>query len=789
MKKTIIMLSMLIASIGNVYADMKTTIIGSNDYDEIATDVLRLEDGSAIIGGYRFIDNGGAVTQADVFILRVDIAGNIVWQKTIQRPGNDFMQDMLLTTDPATGEQEFVFVCNNRPQGVLTGNTASIYKFDLNGNILSENRYDDIDQNNKHGDILLGLAQISNGDIIAVGVNNDEPAYSGGLICVYDYNLFYRYHEVYDFQNFSDEFTEVTADGNYIYITGFVFSSTKHDLRVSKYQPNTNVGGTNSGTMIYDNQYDIRYNGNLNTYGLDIFYIDNKLLVTGLISSDNNGQIDNVEYAVTLDPIGNASATPVIPPGTIESIQVLDNPVPGSGGSSYVYSNMTSSFPISADRVITIEHPSNSYYEPVFNAAISTIDAKISDITISPSGSPTINNSMLLTIDGAQSIIGIDGIFYSQTGNGDLYMVGAVNGGIANLYGRRDIYFVQSELNLSDDECPIDPFNFSLKQPTHDIDEVTTQKVVRSLGGPWMSYPILDLNMQSGIFCGTYDPPADGCNSDFSIGGSTANPYDIEFMPWVSNSGYNYSWKVNGSTVSNATSNFIYNFSGPGNYSVCLEQSSGPNQCETCLDFCVNDPQRTYTNPDDPCDPDFDWTYVAPNTGSFMVTVTPQTSAANSVIEWGDGSQTNNVLFNTQYVHYYTTPPGPKTICLLANGDPNCKTCLDICLEEPNEGGTISGKKPTGISNEELTLNGMSVMSIHPNPTNYQTTLDLYSSEEKIVEVSLFDVSGRNVLKQTAQLKNGKNSIDIAMDKLNNGMYMLYINDGKHNLVEKVVKY
>lgn len=775
MKKTIIMLSMLIASIGNVYADLKTTIIGTPNYEEVATDVLYLEDGSAIIGGYTFtedLSSGYSIVRgADIFILKVDAAGTIIWQKQLGDPNeNDFMQDMILTIDPNTGDQEIVFVSSTRPENTLQQNKAHIFKFDLNGNMLNSNHYRENSAQNTHGDIFTAVTQVSNGDIIAVGVNNDEPNESAGLICVFDYAaLTYNYHEVWNVYDKSDEFVEVTSNGNDVYITGFVFidQSDKHDLRISRYQP-----GTTSGTMLYDRSYNIVDGTQRNNYGTQIYYKDGKLLAAGIISSDYNGMVDNVEFVATIDPDGSLGLSP----GDIQHISLIDN----NAGGTNPYANPANVFPVTSDRLITIEHPSSTYYEPVFNAAVSTIDAKISDINIG-SGS-SFNNSMLLSLAGDQSILDVDGYYNSALNDGELYLVGLTNGMPGAIFGKRDIYFVQATYDLIGNECPLDPYEFSFIQPTYTNGVVSTSRLTRLLTSV-NNYNIQDMNMISEFFCGEFDGPPFNCNSKYTVGGSTSNPYNIEFDPIVSNSGFNYTWTEGGTLMSNSYTNFTHNFGGVGTYYTCMQQEFEGEDCYTCLNICVNNPSRTDKDKN-PCNIEFKWVFDPSN--PYLVTVTPIAGTGGPfTITWGDGTSNAGVTLSTGVTHNYSSA-GSQTVCV-STASGACYTCLELCINDPSS-PVILGK-PTRISNEELTLNGMSVMSIHPNPTNYQTTLDLYSSEEKIVEVSLFDVSGRNVLKQTAQLKNGKNSIDIAMDKLNNGMYMLYINDGKHNIVEKVVKY
>lgn len=83
----------------------------------------------------------------------------------------------------------------------------------------------------------------------------------------------------------------------------------------------------------------------------------------------------------------------------------------------------------------------------------------------------------------------------------------------------------------------------------------------------------------------------------------------------------------------------------------------------------------------------------------------------------------------------------------------------------------------------------LTMAHIYPNPVSDNLTIEFESAETLDIQISVYDGLGRSILQQKQQVTEGGNRLLIDLQELPQGIYILTIFDGKHNRVEKFLKY
>jgi len=86
----------------------------------------------------------------------------------------------------------------------------------------------------------------------------------------------------------------------------------------------------------------------------------------------------------------------------------------------------------------------------------------------------------------------------------------------------------------------------------------------------------------------------------------------------------------------------------------------------------------------------------------------------------------------------------------------------------------------------DLFLNKESI-AIYPNPTNGMVTVELYTLDQKMVQISLVDLLGKTVLENTFTFDQGLIKKTINLDHLNNGLYLIKLESEGKMYTEKLV--
>jgi hypothetical protein len=148
---------------------------------------------------------------------------------------------------------------------------------------------------------------------------------------------------------------------------------------------------------------------------------------------------------------------------------------------------------------------------------------------------------------------------------------------------------------------------------------------------------------------------------------------------------------------------------------------------------------------------------------------TLEAGQSNGTYTWIDCS-TSQIIANEITQSYTPITPGSFASIIEYNGCIDTTTCVSVVI--------------TNI--EELTIDNI---SIFPNPFNNVINL-LFSNDIKgVVEISLYDITGKKLLFKQAEVVNNKVMLDIdQFHKIPNGIYFLVINSNANNMNFKVYK-
>lgn len=106
-------------------------------------------------------------------------------------------------------------------------------------------------------------------------------------------------------------------------------------------------------------------------------------------------------------------------------------------------------------------------------------------------------------------------------------------------------------------------------------------------------------------------------------------------------------------------------------------------------------------------------------------------------------------------------------------------------LQENTDGTSKYSDVETVLFKTKLAL------SLYPNPNSsgQQTTLDLFTKQEQTVQITMYDVTGKQVLNLKADLVEGQNTLNITPEHLDNGVYLIGIThrEGTENIKLSIV--
>jgi PKD repeat protein len=139
--------------------------------------------------------------------------------------------------------------------------------------------------------------------------------------------------------------------------------------------------------------------------------------------------------------------------------------------------------------------------------------------------------------------------------------------------------------------------------------------------------------------------------------------------------------------------------------------------------------------------------------------------------DFGDGTTSTN-----PYPTHVYASTGTYTLCVTIDDGAGCSDtyCDDIVVPIKAIGFTLN-IIPSGASASVEEPELLTGLSLYPNPTNSNTTLNVSSAEASDVQISIVSVTGQIVSQELHQLNTGSNQLKLNTEGLMKGYYFLKI--------------
>jgi hypothetical protein len=538
-------------------AQLKQFSISSGNRSEIATNVIALNDSSSVIAGYIYDISGSDVQQADMLVLRVSQNGTIMWQQQIGNTRNNENDIPFGLTQATNGDIIVVGVMGQN--NLYQDNTAAIFRLDVTTGlpVWTTPGVGLIRQNPsplQNGEIFYGVAELANGNIVAVGTGNYSNFGSYSLISVFDgatgANL---YNETYDISGVADAFFDIVAVEDTVYILG-EYSGHYKDLRMLRYRP-----GTAGGVIDWDNFYDMdgQFNNNVVSMSLNrpkrLYVRNNKLIFQGYgAESYGNTPYGQFIFECDLD-------------GRNPEARYLEN----SGSRRFVGNTMI--YPLDDHKMYIVQNPTTAYANATTWMPTSPSDAFAGEIDIF-GPSDVLLQGKRFNMTGNQSLIDIN---FSAAEI--LHMVGVTSATPAN----NDIYYVLSAkvidnlnmlCNVLDDEVFFGTPDIYPDYPSYNQDLFPTDPdiapnfinpnltMVKICGDDSLTMPCDANSVDVTAIPEPYDPQHLDCNFSCVATVTSATGWNIVGYTWQTPAVPLFSWPAitiaNGSTSTSDAQTF-----------------------------------------------------------------------------------------------------------------------------------------------------------------------------------------------------------------------------------------
>lgn len=568
MNRKILLFAFLMLISFGMYAQKIQEYIGTPDRCEVALDTKGLPDGGAVIVGYTTeldMSNNYDYRNTDMLIMRVDNAGNVMWNKRLGVSGLEDMFRKVIVDD--NGDFVAVGFSNHVPWNITStiASSATIYSFDANTGIINWSNFvtSATTNTNDKGSIYDDVVQLDNGDYVAVGARDAQPGWSDGMVTSFGAGGIVNWNRVFNIGN-TDALYGVTTDANRIFVGGIHIGGTYYDLNIAEM--------TSAGATVWTNSYpySVFHPGisqNLTCNWVEEMHVEGgELMVLTTASNDYSASAGSMAGILRLDMSG-----------TVLSLWEFNE-------TSQAFCNLPS---------VDFESISNAYY--VLNPSNTGMN-----IHNPPAGPLALADAFLANVDpiagvssngrrlvhtGTQSIMSVNllgtGSYYAGAAENDPAQIGPV-----------DIFYVRSENGLPDhyQDCPI-------------TDEVLDDASV-SLSASTLNYPLIVTYSNPRPQMDEYDEPLvvsilcyeEPCNvEDITFCGSLANPYTYTFNVDGTPPGANVIWDFgDGSPTVNSTigTPVMHTYAGAGTYTVCvtiINPSTGDPCDEQCIELCIAD--------------------------------------------------------------------------------------------------------------------------------------------------------------------------------------------------------
>jgi hypothetical protein len=144
-----------------------------------------------------------------------------------------------------------------------------------------------------------------------------------------------------------------------------------------------------------------------------------------------------------------------------------------------------------------------------------------------------------------------------------------------------------------------------------------------------------------------------------------------------------------------------------------------------------------------------------------------------------------NVNTNFTSTSYHTTL-GSLTLSNLTPNTPYEVSVRNVCGSAFSEAGRINFTTPF-IREEMENANSINDLSLYPNPNNGNFSLNFTASEAQTANLVMTDMSGKTVWSMPVSTQAGRNEMNISLDGVPAGMYLLQVSQGEMRQTVKVI--
>ncbi len=279
-------------------------------------------------------------------------------------------------------------------------------------------------------------------------------------------------------------------------------------------------------------------------------------------------------------------------------------------------------------------------------------------------------------------------------------------------------------------------------------------------------------------------PPSCNATVTYTLGATGLVGFSASAPGTLTNPQYSWSFGDGGSSGTlNPSHTYQYN----GTYYFNFSAQDGTNPQYGCNYSGQVTITNTATNPNTCADSAY-FTIAQDTTqaSTWVVTLasTGLSSAASATWSWGDGTTSTGL----SPAHTYTAA-GWYTICvnvIFTCGDSSTYCQSDSLYRMQGQMvGVYVVNTITGIQNNP---HAVTSLKAYPNPFADELRLAFNSDENKAMTYALYDVMGKEILKDKLSVNSGENELKLSTANVGKGIYFLSLTDGKKVATIKVVK-
>lgn len=233
MKKQLIFLNFLLCFLfftkTSIQAQIDQSFAGTTVFHESIRDVVQLQDGSIICAGQIFQNPNG--TLSDPFIFRKSATGTIIWSRTLASANgtNGVFTNVMIANNGEIIAAGYIDQISG-----FAGAAGLIARYDINGNPLWENRYNETPASN-NGEVFFDIVEDpATGILYACGSEDWAPSFSNSLVVSVDAGGNLLWQNIYNIPDnqggVSDQFSTMALHNGNLYVFGLYQGNTFYDL-------------------------------------------------------------------------------------------------------------------------------------------------------------------------------------------------------------------------------------------------------------------------------------------------------------------------------------------------------------------------------------------------------------------------------------------------------------------------------------------------------------------------------------------------------------------------------